>query len=85
MEQPVVLPPPVTVVIDAAALAQIMAAALAALLDERPSLWRDARAAPAGNSLPSKPSFWSHARQLDVLLSGLAVVIVLVILAAWLA
>jgi hypothetical protein len=31
-----------------------------------------------------KPSFWSNARHLDVLLLGIATAIVLVVLAAWL-
>jgi hypothetical protein len=40
--------------------------------------------APAAPTTPPRQSFWSHALHPDVLLMGLATVIVLVVLAAWL-
>lgn len=57
--------------------ATMFASVLANMLDDR---------LPVGAAAaPPKPSFWAHARHPDVLLLGLATVIMLVILAAWLA
>jgi len=76
--------------IDAEAFAKAFAAAFAALLDERGANWAvgmpgmPAIAAPSGPAAP-KPSFWMHARHPDVLLIGLAMVIMMIVVAAWLA
>jgi hypothetical protein len=76
-----------TVGIDAEAFAHAFATAFAALLDERGANWAvgmPAISAPAGPAGP-KPSFWTHARHPDVLLIGLAMIIMLIVVAAWLA
>ena len=39
---------------------------------------------PIAPTVPVKQSFWSHAKHVDVLLLSAAMVIVLVVLAAWL-
>lgn len=76
--------------IDTEAFAQAFAAAFAAALDERSSTWGVGVAGPAAlSAAPApttpKPSFWTHARHPDVLLIGLAMVIMLIVVAAWLA
>jgi hypothetical protein len=76
---------PVTVVIDTEAFATIFATVLATLLDERLPAWREGAFSGPANPAPAKRSFWANARHLDVLLLGLALAIVLVIFAAWLA
>ena len=94
---PAVAPPashaqlaPTNVGIDAEAFAQAFAAAFAALLDERGGSWGvgvpgvSVVAGPAGRS-GRKPSFWTHARHPDVLLIGLAMIIMMIVVAAWLA
>jgi len=80
---------PINVVIDAEAFAKVFATVFASMLDERASAWGGGMAgrqafAPAPAPVPAKQSFWTHARHPDVLLMGLAMVIVLVVLAAWL-
>ncbi|MGZ4724094.1 MAG: hypothetical protein ACXV8L_07775 [Ilumatobacteraceae bacterium] len=83
--------PPINVVIDAEAFARVFATVLATVLEERVSSWPIAL--PTVQALPEratervrvKSSFWGQARHLDIFLSGLAVVIVLVILFSWLA
>jgi hypothetical protein len=78
--------PQSNLVVDAHVAAEVFATILAKLLDERFTEWRNGGSVvPASLSEPARQSFWSHAWHLDALLSGLAVVIVLVILAAWLA
>ncbi len=88
-------PLPTTVVIDAEGFATVFATVIASLLDERMLAWGSgmptAYIAPAPALLPVpvpvpvKQSFWTHARHPDVILMGLTMVIVLVVLAAWLA
>ncbi len=85
----------VNLVIDAEAFANVFATVFATLLDERLNAWN--AGLPAARPMyapvpmhaiapaPAKQSFWSHARHPDVLLMGAAMVIVLVVLAAWLA
>jgi hypothetical protein len=78
---------PVHVVIDAESFAAAFAAAMAPVLatieqgstqiQQPPAGWVPAQAAPA------KKSFWAHAWHPDVLLSGLAMVIVIIVLIAW--
>jgi len=70
--------PPLPAQMDPEVFATMFATVLANMLDDR---------LPAGGqSTPQpKPSFWAHARHPDVLLLGLATVIMLVLLAAWLA
>lgn len=83
----------VNLVIDAEAFAKVFATVFATLLDERLSTWSAGQHAArpmyvpvqAITPAPVKQSFWSHARHPDVLLMGAAMVIVLVVLAAWLA
>jgi len=74
------------VMIDAQAFAQAFALAFAAATEGRPLAWGGALPATVaeGPQAP-KQSFWTHARHPDVLLIGLATVIVLIIVAAWLA
>ncbi len=83
---PVVTQASSTVVIDAETFATVFATVVAALLNERFAGW-DPRmmgsAAPV--PVPVKQSFWTHARHPDVILMSLTMVIVLLILAAWLA
>jgi hypothetical protein len=71
------------VVIDADSFARAFAAAIAPALEHReaqlPQGWMPY---PAPAPAPKK-SFWSHAWHPDVLLSGLAMVIVIIVLIAW--
>ena len=84
-QQPAVFPPPNTVVVDANTLAQIIAGVVATLLDERLLGWRDNRPdLSESNSSEERRSLLAGARLLDVVLVGLALALVLVILAAWL-
>ncbi len=80
---------PVSIGIDAEAFARVFAAVFASMLDERllgggigPSHQLPALAAPAP---AAKKGFWASALHVDVLLLGAAMVIMLVVLAAWLA
>lgn len=92
-------PPPTTnptsittnLVIDAEAFATVFATVFASVLDERLSAlgtgvapWHGYVPAPIAPA-PVKQSFWAHARHTDVLLLTFAMIIGLVILAAWLA
>jgi hypothetical protein len=82
-------PGPITVVIDADAFARVFATVMATVLDERFAAWGAGVPNGPGFALqpvaaPAKPSFWSQARHLDVFLMGLAMAVVLVVLAAWL-
>ncbi|MGZ4702042.1 MAG: hypothetical protein ACXV98_12590, partial [Ilumatobacteraceae bacterium] len=83
--------PPINLVIDAEAFARVFATVLATVLEERASAWPIAlstvQALPEPASVPVrvKRSFWGQARHLDIFLSGLAMVIVVVILFSWLA
>lgn len=75
--------------LDADAFARIVATVLAAVLDDRLSRFNGG-AAQQPTIVISAPvaepqSFWRHARHLDVLLLAFAAVIVLVLLAAWMA
>ena len=76
-------------VIDAEAFARVFAAVIASALEERPPVWSPTAqmfaALPIAPQVPVKQSFWSHAKHVDVLLLSAAMVIVLVVLAAWLA
>jgi hypothetical protein len=77
--------PSMQVVIDAESFARVFAAAIAPALENRQPLQQ--QQAPTG-WMPYQPptpkkSFWSHAWHPDVLLSGLAMVIVIVVLVAW--
>jgi hypothetical protein len=72
------------VVIDAESFATAFAAALAPFLEAR----QQAPSQPPPGWVPvqapaPKKSFWSHAWHPDVLLSGLAMVIVIIVLVAW--
>lgn len=90
---------PVNVVIDAEAFARVFAAVFATMFDERnaarggnfqPAMYPTQMygatqfAVPQPAPAPVKQSFWSHAKHVDVLLLSAAMVIVLVVLAAWL-
>lgn len=87
---------PVNVVIDAEAFARVFAAVFATLIDERlaahgptvqsamPYPTQMYAALPQPTPAPVKQSFWSHAKHVDVLLLSAAMIIVLVVLAAWL-
>jgi hypothetical protein len=77
--------PTTNIVIDAEAFARVFATTVAALLQDRPPVVVHAPAAPVVAPAPAKQSFWSNARHADVLLMGLATVIVITVLAAWLA
>ena len=83
--------PPINVVIDAEAFARVFATILATVLEERAAAWPAAlpteRVLPAKSTEPVrvKRSSWTDAMHLDIFLSGLAMVIVLVILFSWLA
>lgn len=80
---------PVNIGIDAEAFARVFAAVFATMLDERlaggalPTTHhlQGLGAAPA----PQKKGFWASALHVDVLLLAAAMVIMLVVLAAWLA
>lgn len=76
------------IVIDAEAFARVFATTIAALMQDRqPIVVQAPLGAPVAAPVPVPPkaSFWSEARHADVLLMGLATVIVIVVLAAWLA
>ncbi len=79
---------PVNVVIDAEAFARVFATVIASALEERPAVWAPTTQMfsplPIAPPAPVKQSFWSHAKHVDVLLLSAAMVIVLVVLAAWL-
>jgi hypothetical protein len=75
----VVVQPPINIVIDAEAFARV----LATVLSERLPAWGNgAIATGPAPAAPIQPSL-KHARHLDVFLIGVATLIVLVILAAW--
>lgn len=82
-----------TIVIDAEAFARVFASVMMGMLDERAAALGTApqwamQQAPSPQPLPAPPvkqSFWKHAWHADVVLLGLSTVIVLVVLAAWLA
>ena len=87
-------PTPITAVVDGEAFAKVFATVFATMLDERLAAGGAglvARPVDQSTSLLAAPtvavkqSFWAHARHLDVLLLSAAMVIVLVVLAAWLA
>jgi hypothetical protein len=75
--------PSIKVVIDIEAFAQVFATVFATVLDERLSAWR--ASTPATPALPpARPRTpLRHALHLDVFLAGLAALIVLVIVLAW--
>lgn len=79
--------PTTNIVIDAEAFARVFATTIAALMQDRPPVVVHSAVAPvvAPAPEPVKQSFWSNARHADVLLMGLATVIVITVLAAWLA
>jgi hypothetical protein len=84
-------PAPINVTIDADAFARVFATVFASLIEHRlvdqpaPQMYlRPIMDAPALVPVQPKQGFWSQARHPDVLLMGLATVIVLVVLAAWL-
>ena len=72
------------VVIDADSFAKAFAAALAPVLEARNSapVYPPQAYMPVPAPAPKK-SFWAHAWHPDVLLSGLAMVIVIIVLVAW--
>ncbi|MCU1366777.1 MAG: hypothetical protein JWN39_2416 [Ilumatobacteraceae bacterium] len=81
-----------TLVIDAEAFATVFATVFASVLDERLSALGTGLQAPPPWAYgpppvpaPVKQSFWAHARHTDVLLLSFAMIIALVVLAAWLA
>jgi hypothetical protein len=75
------------VVIDADSFAKAFAAALAPVLEaqgQAPTFgYPPAGYVPAQPQAPKKKSFWANAWHPDVLLSGLAMVIVIIVLIAW--
>jgi hypothetical protein len=79
---------PINVTIDADAFARVFATVFASLIEHRlvdqptQMYMRPMMEAPA--PVQPKQGFWSHARHPDVLLMGIATIIVLVVLAAWL-
>lgn len=79
---------PVNIGIDAEAFARVFAAVFATMLDERlasgvmPTTHLPGLGAPP---VPAKKGFWASALHVDVLLLGAAMVIMLIVLAAWLA
>ena len=74
--------------IDAEAFARVFATVLATAIEERQPVWAPTAqmfsTLPIAPPAPVKQSFWSHAKHVDVLLLSAAMVIVLVVLAAWL-
>jgi hypothetical protein len=78
---------PVHVVIDAESFAAAFAAAMAPVLATIEQGSTQSQQPPAGwvpaQAVPAKKSFWAHAWHPDVLLSGLAMVIVIIVLIAW--
>ena len=77
---PAVVPTPPLV--DADAFARGVAAAFASILDDR---LNERALLPVPAPTPARRSFWRNARHPDVLLLAFATVIVLVVLAAWMA
>lgn len=81
---------PISIVIDADAFARVFASVFSTILDERmptgPGTYSGPMYAPMimPAAAPVKQSFWSHAKHVDVLLLSAAMIIVLVVLAAWL-
>jgi predicted alpha/beta hydrolase family esterase len=78
---------PTTVTIDAETFARVFASVIAPLLSERQAssgYGAPTVVAPMA-APPAKQSFWTHARHPDVILMSLTMIIVLVVLAAWLA
>lgn len=78
---------PLRVVIDAETFAAAFAAAMAPVLEVLNQGSTQGQYPPPGwvpmQAPPAKKSFWAHAWHPDVLLSGLAMVIVIVVLIAW--
>ena len=75
------------VVLDADSFARAFAAAMAPILEAREQQAQKYVLPPAAYLQPQAPppkrSFWAHAWHPDVLLSGLAMVIVIIVLVAW--
>ena len=79
-------PQPLHVVLDADSFARAFAAAMAPILEARaqaPQYLYPPAGYVAPQAPPVKRSFWAHAWHPDVLLSGLAMVIVIIVLVAW--
>ena len=79
-------PQPLHVVLDADSFARAFAAAMAPILEARTQAPQYLYPPPgflAPQAPPVKRSFWAHAWHPDVLLSGLAMVIVIIVLVAW--
>ena len=79
-------PQPLHVVLDADSFARAFAAAMAPILEARAQAPQYLYPPPgyvAPQAPPVKRSFWAHAWHPDVLLSGLAMVIVIIVLIAW--
>ena len=75
---------PLHVVIDAESFARAFAAAIAPALENRQAPYQLPPQGWMPHQAPApKKSFWSHAWHPDVLLSGLAMVIVIIVLVAW--
>jgi hypothetical protein len=78
---------PLHVVIDAESFAAAFAAAMAPVLATLEQGSPQSQYPPQGwvpvQAPPAKKSFWAHAWHPDVLLSGLAMVIVIIVLIAW--
>lgn len=86
------LPVPLNIVVDADAFARVFATVLASLLDDnlggarRATITQAPASASAAAPAPvASVSFWTHARHPDVLFMSLAMILVLVVLAAWMA
>ncbi len=79
--------PPMHVVIDADSFGRAFAAAMAPVLAALNQAPTQGQYPPPGwvpvQAPPAKKSFWAHAWHPDVLLSGLAMVIVIIVLIAW--
>lgn len=77
----------IRVTLDADSFARAFAAAMAPILEAREQQALQYVLPPAAymqpQAPPSKRSFWAHAWHPDVLLSGLAMVIVIIVLVAW--
>ena len=79
-------PQPLHVVLDADSFARAFAAAMAPILEARGQAPQYSYPPQAYVPVPApapKRSFWAHAWHPDVLLSGLAMVIVIIVLVAW--
>jgi hypothetical protein len=77
---------PLHVVLDADSFARAFAVAMAPLIEARQHEPRQPMYPPGYVPMqraPEKKSFWAHAWHPDVLLSGLAMVIVVIVLIAW--